>query len=92
VYKCLFFRFAIVQGVYSATNVFELQPRKVNPPTPNSFWQGHDIAANVHTLSRSRWITQGCQMVCFQTKIRNLGKFLEGLRMENVDIFFGHLE
>jgi hypothetical protein len=32
---------------------------------------------------------QGCQMVCFQTKNSNLGKFLEGLRMENAGIFYG---
>jgi hypothetical protein len=31
-------------------------------------------------------------MACFQTKNANLGKFLEGLRKENVDIFYGHLE
>jgi hypothetical protein len=31
-------------------------------------------------------------MVCFQTKNPNLGKFLEGLRMENADVFDGHLE
>jgi hypothetical protein len=36
---------------------------------------------------------QGCQMVCFQTKTPNLGKFyLEGLRLDNVYIFYGHLE
>jgi hypothetical protein len=35
---------------------------------------------------------QGCQMVCFQTKKKNLGKFYEGLRLENVYIFYGHLE
>jgi hypothetical protein len=27
---------------------------------------------------------QGCQMFCFQTKNPNLGKFLEGLAMENL--------
>jgi hypothetical protein len=31
-------------------------------------------------------------MVCFQTKNPNLEKFLEGLRMENAGIFYGHLE
>jgi hypothetical protein len=31
-------------------------------------------------------------MVYFQTKNTNLGKFLSGLRFENVDIFYGHLE
>jgi hypothetical protein len=31
-------------------------------------------------------------MVCFQTKNPNLGKFLEGLRMENAGICYGHLE
>jgi hypothetical protein len=37
--------------------------------------------------------SQGCQMVCFQTKNPNLGKFWNALcRLENVDIFFGHLE
>jgi hypothetical protein len=34
-----------------------------------------------------RLFKQGCQMVSFQTKNPNLGKFLEGLRLENVDIF-----
>jgi hypothetical protein len=31
---------------------------------------------------------QGCQMVCFQTKNPNLGKFLEGLAVENLGIFY----
>jgi hypothetical protein len=31
-------------------------------------------------------------MVCFETKIPNLGKFLENLRMENAGICYGHLE
>jgi hypothetical protein len=35
---------------------------------------------------------QGCQMVYFQTKNLNLGKILEGLGMEKVAKFFGHLE
>jgi hypothetical protein len=30
-------------------------------------------------------------MVCFQTRNPNLGKFLEGLAMEDVGIFYGHL-
>jgi hypothetical protein len=30
-------------------------------------------------------------MVYLKTKDPNLGKFLEGLRLENVDIFYGHL-
>jgi hypothetical protein len=34
---------------------------------------------------------QGCQMVYFQTKNPNLGKFFEGLRLENVDIYYVHL-
>jgi hypothetical protein len=34
---------------------------------------------------------QGCQMVCFQTKNQNLGKFCEGLAMDDVGIFYGHL-
>jgi hypothetical protein len=43
-------------------------------------------------------VTQGCQMVYyFQTKNINLGKFLDGLRMEmlvnlvSFGIFYGHL-
>jgi hypothetical protein len=36
--------------------------------------------------------TQGCQMVCFQNKNPNFGKILEGLRMENAGLFYGHLE
>jgi hypothetical protein len=36
---------------------------------------------------------QGCQMVCFQTKNPNLGKFWRVLgRLENVNIFYGLLE
>jgi hypothetical protein len=31
-------------------------------------------------------------MVSFQTQNPKLGKFWRGLRMENVDIFNGHLE
>jgi hypothetical protein len=34
---------------------------------------------------------QGCQMICFQTKNPNLGKFWRDW-MENVDIFYDHLE
>jgi hypothetical protein len=35
----------------------------------------------------------GCQMVHFQTKNPNLGKFWRALpRLENVDIFYGHWE
>jgi hypothetical protein len=37
--------------------------------------------------------TQGFQMDCFQTKNPNLGKFLEGLGMENVVTYiYDHLE
>jgi hypothetical protein len=35
-------------------------------------------------------VVQGCQMVCFQTKIPKLGKKFQSLRLENVDIFSGH--
>jgi hypothetical protein len=35
---------------------------------------------------------QGCHMVCFPTKNPDLGKNRHGLRLENVDIFYGHLE
>jgi hypothetical protein len=34
---------------------------------------------------------QGCQMVCFQTKDPNFGYISEGLRMENVVIFYDQL-
>jgi hypothetical protein len=30
-------------------------------------------------------------MVCFQTKNPTLGKILEGIAMEDDDIFYGHL-
>jgi hypothetical protein len=33
----------------------------------------------------------GCQMVYFQTKNPNLGKFWEGLAVEAVGIFYGYL-
>jgi hypothetical protein len=31
-------------------------------------------------------------MVCFQTKKSQFGSILEGLRLENINIFYGHLE
>jgi hypothetical protein len=31
-------------------------------------------------------------MVCFETKNPNLEKKFQGLRLENVDLFHGHLE
>jgi hypothetical protein len=38
------------------------------------------------------WATdQGCRMLYFQTKNCNLGKFFQGLAMEDVGIFFVHL-
>jgi hypothetical protein len=37
-------------------------------------------------------VEQGCQMVSFQTKNSKFGQILEGLRWENVDIFYGYLE
>jgi hypothetical protein len=42
-----------------------------------------------------RWLksNQGCQMVYFQSKNPNLGKFWRALcKLENVDPFNGHLE
>jgi predicted aldo/keto reductase-like oxidoreductase len=33
---------------------------------------------------------QGCQMVSFQTKNPNLIKFWRALRLETIDIFYGH--
>jgi hypothetical protein len=35
---------------------------------------------------------QGCQMVCFENKNINFGKNWEGLEVENVVIFYDHLE
>jgi hypothetical protein len=35
---------------------------------------------------------QGCQMVCFQTKNPNLGKFWRVLDWKKLGIFYGHLE
>jgi hypothetical protein len=35
--------------------------------------------------------TQGCQMAYFQTKNPTLGKFLKGLAMEDVGLFYGNL-
>jgi hypothetical protein len=35
---------------------------------------------------------QGCQMVSFETQNPNFGYILEGPRLENVDLFYGHLE
>jgi hypothetical protein len=36
--------------------------------------------------------TQGCQMVCFQTKNHNLGKIFRASDWKKFDIFYGHLE
>jgi hypothetical protein len=36
--------------------------------------------------------SEGCQMVYFQAKNLTLGKFLEGIGVENVYIFYGHME
>jgi hypothetical protein len=35
-------------------------------------------------------VNQGCQMVYFQAKNPNFGYILEGHRMVNVEIFYGH--
>jgi hypothetical protein len=43
---------------------------------------------NIH-LSLPRM--QGCQMVCFQTKNHDLGKFCRGLAIEHLGIFYDHL-
>jgi hypothetical protein len=48
----------------------------------------HRVAANPANDKKE----QACQMVSFQTKNPNLGKFLSALcRLENVDIFYGQL-
>jgi hypothetical protein len=36
--------------------------------------------------------SQGCQMVCFQTKNPNLGKFWSALDLENVYVFYAQME
>jgi hypothetical protein len=36
-------------------------------------------------------LCQGCQMVCFQTKNPDMGKFWRALDWKNVNIFYGHL-
>jgi hypothetical protein len=35
---------------------------------------------------------QDCQIVYFQTKYTQIWEILEGLKMENVGTFYGHLE
>jgi hypothetical protein len=37
-------------------------------------------------------LAQGCQMVYFQTKNPNLGKFFRPLDLKNIAVFYGHLE
>jgi hypothetical protein len=44
------------------------------------------------SLSLSLGICQGCQMVYFQTKNHNLGKFGRALAIEDGGIFYGHWE
>jgi hypothetical protein len=39
----------------------------------------------------SQCAQQDCQMVCFQTKNPNLGKFWGFFAMENLGIFYDHL-
>jgi hypothetical protein len=41
--------------------------------------------------SRGSLMVQGCQMVCFQTKNPNLGKFWRALDWKKLIYFFGHL-
>jgi hypothetical protein len=41
-------------------------------------------------MSVDTYLDQGCQMVYFKTKNCNLGT-LEGLAMEDVGVFYGHL-
>jgi hypothetical protein len=45
-------------------------------------------------LKRINWAheNQGCQMVYFRTKDPNLGKCLRALKLETVDISYGHFE
>jgi hypothetical protein len=46
----------------------------------------------VNQLGSKNWmVAEGCQMAYFQTKNHNFGTFLEGLAMEDVGIFYGHL-
>jgi hypothetical protein len=52
--------------------------------------RSNSFVASMRAWRRVRHVigeTQGCQMVCFQTKNPNLGKILEGLEMENLGIF-----
>jgi hypothetical protein len=37
-------------------------------------------------------MSQGCQMVCFSNQRSQFGSILEGLRLEKVEILYGHLE
>jgi hypothetical protein len=39
-----------------------------------------------------RSMNQGCQMLYFQTKKSQFGYIFEGLRLDNVDIFYCYLE
>jgi hypothetical protein len=43
---------------------------------------------NFRQISISKALSQGCQIVFFQTK----NPYLEGLGMENFAMFYGHLE
>jgi hypothetical protein len=62
--------------------IFHVRPRELprpaptQPATPSFWWSNAFFCAR---MSRARW-NQGCQMVYFQTKNTNLGKFWSDLQ------------
>jgi hypothetical protein len=59
--------------------------RPVTNPVNPTFWRVMDSCSRLNAYARD------CQMVYFQTKNPTLGKFLEGLAVEDVCIIFAHL-
>jgi hypothetical protein len=62
--------------------------RHVSMPK-STFVEGQNVEIAENHFSPS---DQGCQMVCFQTKKSQFWSNLECLEMENVFIFYDHLE
>jgi hypothetical protein len=55
---------------------------------PGRGFEPRDLVLQAYAMTTSE---QGCQMVCFQTKNPNLGKFLGVLQWKMMVIFYGHL-
>jgi hypothetical protein len=92
----------IYQMVVKYTNIFHCKSLQNLPKLWYGYARAYGYLRMRSDCTNKLWVPklhpqnaapeQGCQMVSFQTKNTNLGKFRRGLRLENVDIFYVHLE